>query len=102
MGALDDVNSHFHKVRFIRKAFSYMDALTIDDVFKTVILATLKASGNSALGDANRKLLTPPPAGLQALPVDAFDDFFFLQAARVRGASWHNHPHMHLAVARGM
>jgi hypothetical protein len=34
------------------------------------------------------------------MPVDAFDDISFLQAARMRGSSWHNQRHMHLAVAR--
>ncbi len=43
------VNTHFGKVDDIRRAFEYMDALTIDDVFRSVILATLKSSNNSTL-----------------------------------------------------
>jgi hypothetical protein len=43
------VNEHFKKVGNNRKAFSYMDTLTIDDVFQSVILATLKSSDNRAL-----------------------------------------------------
>ena len=33
------VNGHFLEVSVARNTFSYMDALTIDDVFKTVVLA---------------------------------------------------------------
>jgi hypothetical protein len=51
------VNGHFLEVSVTRKTFSYMDALTIDDVFKTVVLATLKASGNSALRATYNKII---------------------------------------------
>ena len=34
----DDVNTHFRKVGKISLAFKYMDALTIDDVFQSVIM----------------------------------------------------------------
>jgi hypothetical protein len=43
------VNTHFGKVSDIRRVFEYMGALTIDDVFWSVILATLKSSNNSTL-----------------------------------------------------
>jgi hypothetical protein len=43
------VNTHCGKVGDIRRAFDYMGALTIDDVFRSVILATLKSSNNHAL-----------------------------------------------------
>jgi hypothetical protein len=43
------VNTHFGKVVDISRAFEYMGALTIDDVFRSLILATLKSSNNSAL-----------------------------------------------------
>jgi hypothetical protein len=45
----DVVNDHFLKVSNTSKAFSYMDKLTIDNVFRTVILATLESSDNRAL-----------------------------------------------------
>ena len=46
------VNTHFGKVGDIRRAFENMGALTIDDVFWTVILATFKSSNNIALRTA--------------------------------------------------
>ncbi len=36
----NDVKTHFGKVGKIRLAFKYMDTLTINDVFQSVILAT--------------------------------------------------------------
>jgi hypothetical protein len=41
----------------IRRAFDYMGALTIDDVFRSVILATLKSSTNRALRTAYDQIL---------------------------------------------
>jgi hypothetical protein len=43
------VNTHFGIFGDVRRAFEYMGALTIDDVFRSVILATLKSSNNRAL-----------------------------------------------------
>jgi hypothetical protein len=43
------VNTHLGNVGDIRRAFEYMGALTIDDVFRSVILATLKSSNNRTL-----------------------------------------------------
>jgi hypothetical protein len=51
------VNNHFGKVGDIRRAFEYMGALTIDDVFRSVILATLKSSNNRALRTAYEQIL---------------------------------------------
>ena len=51
------VNTHFGKVDDIRRAFEYMGALTIDDVFRSVILATLKSSNNSTLRTAYDQIL---------------------------------------------
>jgi hypothetical protein len=51
------VNTHFGKVGDIRRAFEYMGALTIDDVFRSVILATLKSSNNNALRTAYDQIL---------------------------------------------
>jgi hypothetical protein len=34
------VNTHFGKVSDFRRVFEYMGALTIDDIFRSVILAT--------------------------------------------------------------
>jgi hypothetical protein len=51
------VNTHFGKVGDIRKAFDYMGALTIDVVFRSVILATLKSSNNRALRTAYDQVL---------------------------------------------
>jgi hypothetical protein len=53
----DDVNTHFGKVGDISRAFGYMVALTINDVFRSVILATLKSSTNSALRTAYDQIL---------------------------------------------
>jgi hypothetical protein len=50
------VNTHFGKVH-IRRAFEYMGAITIDDVFRSVILATLKSSNNSTLHTAYDQIL---------------------------------------------
>ena len=35
------VNTHFGKVNETRQALGYLDALTIDDVLKSVLMATL-------------------------------------------------------------
>ena len=43
---LDAVNDHLLQVSNTRNGFSYMDKLTIDDMFRAVILATFNASGN--------------------------------------------------------
>jgi hypothetical protein len=51
------VNTHFGKVGDIRRAFDYMGALTIDDVFRSVILATLNSSNNRALRTAYDQIL---------------------------------------------
>jgi hypothetical protein len=51
------VNTHFGKVGDIRRAFEYMGVLTIDDVFRSVILATLKSSNNRALRTAYDQIL---------------------------------------------
>jgi hypothetical protein len=51
------VNTHFGKVGDIRRALDYMGALTIDDVFRSVILATLKSSNNRALRTAYNQIL---------------------------------------------
>jgi hypothetical protein len=51
------VNTHFGKVSDIRRAFDYMGALTIDDVFRSVILATLKSSNNRAFRTAYDQIL---------------------------------------------
>jgi hypothetical protein len=51
------VNTHFGKVGDIRRAFGYMGALTIDDIFRSVILATLKSSNNRALRTAYDQIL---------------------------------------------
>ena len=45
----NSVNTHFSKVNNIPRAFEYMVALTIDNIFQTVILATLKSSNNSTV-----------------------------------------------------
>ena len=42
----------------ISRAFDYMGALTIDDVFRSVILATLKSANNRALRTAYDQILT--------------------------------------------
>ena len=52
------VNEHFQKLGITRKAFSDMGALTIDDVFRSVILATLKSSDNCALRAATTRSST--------------------------------------------
>ena len=52
------VNTHFGKVGDIRRAFDYTGALTIDDVFRSVILATLKSANNRALRTAYDQILT--------------------------------------------
>jgi hypothetical protein len=55
---VDDVNHYFLKVSVFRKVLSYMKRLTIVvDVFKAVILATLKVSDNSDLRAATSKSL---------------------------------------------
>jgi hypothetical protein len=51
------VNTHFGKVSDIRRAFEYMDAITIDDVFRSVILATLKSSTSRTLRTAYNQIL---------------------------------------------
>jgi hypothetical protein len=51
------VNTHFGKVGDMRRAFEYMGALTINDVFRSVILATLKSSNNHALRIAYDQIL---------------------------------------------
>jgi hypothetical protein len=52
----NDINNHFGKVGDTRRAFDYMGALTIDDVFRSVILATLNSS-NSTLRAAYDQIL---------------------------------------------
>jgi hypothetical protein len=56
---VDAVNDHFLKVGHTRKVFSYMEKLTIDDVFRAVILATLKVSDNLALRASYTALVQP-------------------------------------------
>jgi hypothetical protein len=52
-----DVNIHFGKVNETRKALGYLDALTTDDVLKSVLIATLKASANRTLRDVYQNIL---------------------------------------------
>ena len=52
-----DVNIHFGKVNETRHALGYLDNLSIDDVLKSVLMATLKASANSTLRDVYHKIL---------------------------------------------
>ena len=51
------VNKHLQKVCIISKALSYMDTRTTDNVFQSVILATLKSSENSVLCAAYDQIL---------------------------------------------
>jgi hypothetical protein len=51
------VNIHFGKVNETRQAFGYLYDLTLDDVLKSVLMATLKASANRTLRDAYNKIL---------------------------------------------
>jgi ATP-dependent protease HslVU (ClpYQ) ATPase subunit len=51
------VNTHFCKVGNIRRAFDCMGALTIDNVFRSVILVTLESSNNRALHTAHDQIL---------------------------------------------
>jgi hypothetical protein len=51
------VNTHFGKVNETRQALGYLDALTIDDVLKSVLMATLKSSANLTLRDAYSQIL---------------------------------------------
>jgi hypothetical protein len=51
------VNIHFGKVNETRKALGYLDDLTLDDVLKSVLMATLKASVKRTLRDAYHNIL---------------------------------------------
>jgi hypothetical protein len=51
------VNTHFQKVGETCQAFGYMDYFTIDDVFKSVLLATLKSFHIIALRAACDQIL---------------------------------------------
>ena len=51
------VNIHFGKVNETRQALGYLDDLTIDDVLKSVLMATLKASANRTLRDVYHNIL---------------------------------------------
>jgi hypothetical protein len=51
------VNIHFGKVNETRQPLGYLDDLTLDDVLKSVLMATLKASANRNLRDACHNIL---------------------------------------------
>jgi hypothetical protein len=51
------VNIHFGNVNETRKVLGYIDDLTLDDVLKSVRMATLKASANRTLRDAYHHIL---------------------------------------------
>jgi hypothetical protein len=88
------VNTHFGKVGDIRRDFEYMDTLTIDNVFRSVILATLKSSTNRALRTTRSLttwtttrtslLRTSKPSVLANLGVPRIDTRFHLTAPTPR------------------
>ena len=51
------VNIHFGKVNETRQALGYLDYLTLANVLKSVLMATLKASANRTLRDAYHNIL---------------------------------------------
>ena len=51
------VNIHFGKVNETRQALVYLDDLNLDDVLKSVLIATLKAPANRTLRDAYHNIL---------------------------------------------
>ena len=51
------VNSHFPSVTELHHTMGYIGNLSIEDVLKSVLMATLKASTNRALRDAYHKVL---------------------------------------------
>ncbi len=53
----NSVNTHFGKVCDICRVFEYMGALTIDNIFQSVILATLKSSNNHTLRTAYDQII---------------------------------------------
>jgi hypothetical protein len=71
---VDDVNRHFVQVSETRQVLSYMAALSIEDVFKGLILAILQASSNPALCAAYSKI------------IDDLDDSKYLTFAMIQTA----------------
>jgi hypothetical protein len=51
------VNSHFASVTELHRTMGYIGNLSIEDVLKSVLMATLKASTNCSLRDAYHKVL---------------------------------------------
>ena len=51
------VNRHFASVTEIHRTMGYIGNLSIEDVLKSVLMATLKASTNRSLRDAYHKVL---------------------------------------------
>jgi hypothetical protein len=51
------VNSHFASVTELHRTMGYIGNLSIEDVLKSVLMATLKASTNRSLRDAYHKVL---------------------------------------------
>ena len=51
------VNSHFASVTELHRTMGYISNLSIEDVLKSVLMATLKASTNRSLRDAYHKVL---------------------------------------------
>ncbi len=52
-----DVNRHFASVTKLHRTMGYIGNLSIEDVLKSVLMATLKASTNCSLSDAYHKVL---------------------------------------------
>jgi hypothetical protein len=52
-----DVNKHFASVTELHRTMGYIGNLSIEDVLKSVLMATLKASTNHSLQDAYHKVL---------------------------------------------
>ena len=69
------VNTYFGKVGDIRRVFEYMVALTIDDVFRSAILATLKSSNNRALRTAYDQILDDLVAALSPRRMTVIGNF---------------------------
>ena len=51
------VNSHFASVTELHRTMGYIGNLSIEDVLKSVLIATLKASTNSSLRASYHKVL---------------------------------------------
>ena len=52
-----DVNRHFASVTKLHRTMGYIGNLSIEDVLKSVLMATLKASTNRSLRDSYHKVL---------------------------------------------